>query len=51
MKKHDRKKTSASSVRIAKDRKHDYLQNLGLTAEQRKAWDRKPYEIGNRDGH
>ena len=51
MKRHDKKHTSASTVRIAKDRKLDYFQNLGMTNEQRKAWDRKPYGLGDKDGH
>lgn len=35
--------STTSEKRIAENRKLDYIQKLGMTPEQRKAWDRKPY--------
>jgi len=33
-------------IKINKDRVHDYLQNKPMTEEQRKSWQRKPYQYG-----
>ena len=38
---------SPSEIRVNKDRIHDYLQNKTMTEEQRKNWNRKPYQLGS----
>lgn len=32
-------------IRVVIDKKLDDMQNGGMTPEQRKAWDRKPYQL------
>lgn len=41
------KGVSPSEIRVNKDRIHDYLQNKTMTEDQRKAWNRKPYQLGS----
>ena len=48
MKKHEKHRT-ASEKKVAADRKLDYLQNLKMSEEQRKAWNRKPYGLGDKN--
>ena len=35
-------------IRVVIDKKRDDMQNGGMTPEQRKAWDRKPYGLGEK---
>ena len=35
-------------IRVVIDKKRDDMQNGGMTPEQRKAWDRKPYGLGSK---
>lgn len=45
MRKHD-KHTSADEKKIAETKKFDYLQKTRITDQQRKNWERKPYNYG-----
>lgn len=38
----------ASAKRIAAVRKFDYLQNLKMSEQQKKMWNRKPYGVGEK---
>lgn len=48
--KHERHRT-ASEKRVAANKKLDYMQSTKMTDDQRKAWNRKPYGLGDKDGH
>lgn len=37
---------SATETRIAHDKTFDHIQKNGMTPEQRKNWERKPYGLG-----
>lgn len=50
MKKYERHKT-ADEKKVAVNKKLDYMQNLKMTEQQRKAWNRKPYGLGDKNGH
>ena len=36
---------TADEMKIAHDKTFDHIQKQGMTPEQRKAWDRKPYQL------
>ena len=35
-------------IKVVINKKLDDMQSHGMTPEQRKAWDRKPYELGEK---
>lgn len=42
------KHKTGDEKRLMTIKKHDYMQKLEMTPEQRKAWDRKPYGLGDK---
>ena len=48
MKKRIRKRPP-DEIKMIENKKFDDMQNGGMTPEQRKAWDRKPYQVGDKN--
>ena len=42
------RKRPPDEVKVIVNKKLDDMQNHGMTPEQRKAWDRKPYGLGEK---
>ena len=42
------RKRPPDEIKLIERKKFDDMQNGGMTLEQRKAWDRKPYDTGEK---
>ena len=42
------RKRPPDEIKLIERKKFDDMQNGGMTPEQRKAWDRKPYGLGEK---
>ncbi len=43
------RKRPPDEIKLIEEKKFDDMQNGGMTPEQRKAWNRKPYDLGGKD--
>lgn len=44
------RKRPPDEIKIIENTKFEDMQNHGMTPQQRKAWNRKPYDYGGKDG-